>query len=368
MGISDLSRIPEVAKSALSGKTCRLYRDPPPDSFADLPMASPDPPHRAYMKIADGCSHRCSFCIIPKIRGRYRSVPMETAVDQARHLSAMGVGELTLVAQDTTLYGMDLYGRPRLAELLQRLSSVEGIRWIRLMYAYPTSLSVDVLKTMATHKNICPYVDIPLQHSHGEVLRKMGRPHGTDPRAVIEKIRTYLPGAVIRTAFIVGHPGETGKRFEHLMDFVRESRFYHCGVFPYSPEEGTPSARFRTRPSGAEARRRADALMEVQQEISLQLRGELVGTTISAVCEEILDEETRAGEVMLDMNTGEISGLTNLPPGTIAIGRTINDAPEVDGLLFIKGPPPGPGSFFQCRVTGCTPYDTIGEVTDVQTP
>ena len=368
MGLEDLSLIRDVVEQTASGKSCRVYKNPSPQKFQDLPRTPSTPIPWAYLKIAEGCSHSCNFCIIPKLRGKYRSLSIESAVEQAKSLTARGTGEIIMVAQDTTLYGVDLYGKPRLSELLQELSRVEDIQWLRLMYAYPSSLSNDVLKTMASLENVCNYVDIPLQHSHRDVLKKMGRPHREDPARLVERIRKNLPGAVLRTAFIVGHPGETEKRFLHLVDFIRENRFYHCGVFAYSPEEDTASALFKTRSSNAEARRRAQYLMEVQQEISLQLRQELIGKTIKAVCEEVLEGEAKNREVLIDLQSGELSGVTDLPPGTRAIGRTINDAPEIDGLLFIKGEPPPPGSFFNARITGCGPYDTIGEAQDVQTP
>jgi ribosomal protein S12 methylthiotransferase len=265
-----------------------------------------------------------------------------------------------LIAQDTTKYGSDLYGKPALDELLKRLASLEGLEMLRLMYAYPTTLSESVLKTIASEEKICKYVDIPLQHSHRDVLKKMGRPFDEKyTRGVVERIKEIIPEAAIRTAFIVGHPGETEKRFLHLVDFVREMEFYHLGVFDYSPEEGTESSGYQTRSSRVEAERRRDHLMSVQHEVSLKLRKKLRGRVIKAVLEQTLEDDDGKG-IVVHLEGGKMTGSTEIPAGVKAIGRTMYDAPEIDGLFYIKGKLPE-DTFFNARITGAMPYDLVGE-------
>jgi ribosomal protein S12 methylthiotransferase len=363
MGLEDPGHIVDVVKKTIGGKGERAFAGEPPEKFQAFPRQFATPGHYAYLKIAEGCSHQCSFCVIPAIRGSYRSSPMETVLQEARAIAASGRGEVILIAQDTTLYGVDLYGRKMLPELLRRLSDIDGLRWIRLMYAYPSSLDRETLKVIAAEPKICKYLDVPLQHSHPDVLQVMGRPgREGDARRAVEEIREHVPGAVIRTTFIVGHPGETEKRFMHLLDFVRDMEFYHAGVFTYSPEEGTPSALLTNRASGAQARRRREILMEAQQEICLKLRRQLTGSTIPAVCEEILEgEETGKAQAVVDIQEDGQAGISAMPPGTTAIGRTILDAPDIDGRLYVQGPPPAAGSFFQARITGASPYDLSGK-------
>ncbi|HYP03220.1 MAG TPA: 30S ribosomal protein S12 methylthiotransferase RimO, partial [Cyanobium sp.] len=219
----------------------------------------------AYLKVAEGCDYRCSFCIIPKLRGDQRSRPIESIVAEARQLAAQGVKELVLISQITTNYGLDLYGKPQLAELLRALGTVE-IPWIRVHYAYPTGLTPEVLAAFREVPNLLPYLDLPLQHSHPEVLRAMNRPWQADVTAgVLRRIREQLPEAVLRTTFIVGYPGETEAHFQHLLEFVAEQRFDHVGVFTFSPEEGTSAAALSDPVAPEIARQRKDRLMRLQQ-------------------------------------------------------------------------------------------------------
>jgi tRNA A37 methylthiotransferase MiaB len=254
------------------------------------------------------------------------------------------------------------------------------------MYAYPTSLDDEVLKTIAEEEKICKYLDIPLQHSHPEVLKKMGRPFGEkDTVGLIDRIRNIIPDVVLRTAFITGHPGETPARFEHLMDFVEKMKFYHMGVFAYSAEEGSKSAEFRTRASYAEAERRREKLMQLQQGISLELRKQRVGSSIPAVCENIIGNGKRLPDLiqaameaaesdpenpvnieeegfLIDISGDETIISSRIPNGTTAIGRTVYDAPEIDSVLFIKGNPPAAGEFFTAKITGSDVYDLTTEM------
>lgn len=363
MGLEKPEDIVRIVEETINGKKIRQYYHDAPVIFSDIPRIISTPQHYAYLKISEGCSHKCSFCVIPEIRGKYRSLPMEILLENTRQLTGSGHGEIILIAQDTTLYGVDLYGKKMLPELLKRMCEIDGLKWLRLMYAYPTSLDDEILKVIASEEKICKYLDIPLQHSHPDVLKKMGRPHREeDTVGLIERIRSHIPDAAIRTAFIVGHPGETEKRFQHLMNFVEKMKFFHMGVFPYSPEPGTPSEICKTRASGAETLRRKDELLSIQGEISIRVRAEKIGKLIPAVSEMVLEEETPEGGILIDMEGGDTKGSSSIPPGTTAIGRTVLDAPDIDGVLFIKGPPPEQGTFFNTKITGSSTYDLTGGV------
>jgi len=362
MGLEDLSDIVRIVKETVRGDKIRQYYNNAPVIFRDLPRKISTPANYAYLKIAEGCLHNCSFCVIPEIRGKYRSLPMENILEKARFIVESGRREIILIAQDTTLYGIDLYGRKMLPVLLKKLCEIEDLHWLRLMYAYPSSLDEKILKTIAEEEKICKYIDIPLQHSHPQVLKKMGRPYAEKETAgLIYKIRNILPESVIRTSFIVGHPGETHKRFQHLLDFVEKMRFYHLGVFVYSPEEGTKSTSYKTRASNKEAYRRKDEIMLVQREISSELRGEMVGKVIPAVTEEIYRDSLTCDDVLIDI-TGDEVGISAIPEGTRALGRTVFDAPDIDGVLFIKGDAPPPGTFFSACITKSGDYDLACEV------
>jgi ribosomal protein S12 methylthiotransferase len=365
MGLEDLGAITEVVEKTLEGRKIRKFTGQLPEVFQHFPRRYSTLGTFGYLKIAEGCSHKCCFCVIPEIRGSYRSLPLESVEEEARELINSGRREIVLVAQDTTLYGVDLYGKSRLDELLVRLASLEGLEMLRLMYAYPTTLTDAVLKTIASEEKICKYVDIPLQHSHPDVLRKMGRPF--DERyttGVVERIKEIIPEVVIRTAFIVGHPGETEKRFQHLVDFVKRMEFYNAGVFDYSPEENTKSALEKTRVSRAEAERRRDYLMSVQHDISLNLRKKMKGKALRALLEQVLEDETDGKGMVVHLEGDQMKGSTAIPSGVRAIGRTVYDAPEIDGLLYIKGKPPEK-TFFTVEITGALPYDLVGKVKDI---
>jgi len=295
------------------------------------------PRHYAYLKIAEGCNHPCSFCAIPLMRGSYRSRPMEHILEEARMLARRGVRELILIAQDTTYYGMDLYGRRRIAELVAALSHIPGIAWIRLLYTYPAHFPEELLDVMAEHPNVCRYLDLPLQHISTPVLSSMRR--GVTRRTIerlLEKIRSRLPGITLRTTFIVGYPNETEERFAELYDFVRQARFERMGVFPYSHEEGT-AAWILGDPIPAEVKHaRMHALMELQREISREYNRAKIGTTIPV----LLDEELAPGEYR---------------------GRTEADAPEVDNEVFVRSTRPlEVGSFVQVTIEDATDYELYG--------
>ncbi len=296
--------------------------------------------HYAYLKIAEGCDKHCTYCIIPKLRGRYRSIPMERLAEQAESLAAQGVRELILVAQETTIYGQDIYGERSLHRLLERLCQISGLVWIRVLYCYPEELYPKLIDVMAREPKICHYLDIPIQHASDPVLKRMGRRTSrAELEQMIQMLRREIPDIVLRTTLITGFPGETQEDHETLMDFVRDMRFDRLGVFTYSAEEDTPAAVMEGQiPEEVKEARRAQ-LMELQQEISME-KG-----------------QRRIGQKMLCMIEGAI------PQEGAYVARTYADAPDVDGYLFIKtGEMLMSGNFVQAVVTGAMEYDLIGEL------
>ena len=291
----------------------------------------------SYLKIAEGCSYRCGYCIIPYLRGDYHSRTIENVVEEAKKLVKKGVTEIILIAQDTTSYGIDIYKKPSLPKLLEELNKIEGLGWIRFMYAYPTHLDDELLDSVSKLDKVVKYVDIPLQHSHPEVLKLMNRP-AFDYRPMIENIRKRIPDVSIRTAFIVGYPGETEEHFEHLCNFVRDMKFDRMGVFKYSREKGTPSYMLPNRVPAKIANQRYKKLMEIQQEISAERNKKFIGKTIPCIIECFADD-------------GEI------------IARTQYDAPEIDGIVNIQTDKMVvPGDIEMVKITDASEYDLIGEI------
>lgn len=294
------------------------------------------PPWTAYLKIAEGCDHPCTFCTIPAIRGAYTSKPLEQCLAEARALVAAGVRELTLVAQDTTRYGSDLPGHPDLYELVARLHEVEDLRWIRVFYAYPGRGLERLVAAMAEFPKLCRYLDVPLQHADSAVLRAMRRPgDGNRYVAMLDRMREIVPDLAIRTTLIVGFPGETPAAFENLVRFVESVRFDRLGVFEFSPEEGTPAAEMADQVPADERRRRRDAIMRMQQGISLERNREWVGREL-----EVLVEAVHARG---------------------SVGRSYRDGPEVDGSVFLRRSKALPGTFVRVRITRADIYDLEGE-------
>lgn len=297
----------------------------------------------AYIKISEGCDRRCSYCAIPYIRGAHRSVPMEDVVEEARELAGKGIRELILIAQDTTYYGLDLYGRRALAELLRKLGEVEGIEWIRLHYSYPEGFPEDVLKEMAANPKICKYLDIPLQHISDKVLHNMHRGvTGEWTRSLIRRLRYEIPGVVLRTTVIVGHPGEGPEEFDELLRFVREARFERLGAFRYSEEEGTWGAKnLEDDVPEEEKQRRYNALMELQEGISAEFNASRVGSV-----ERVLADEVVGGKLVC---------------------RSQYESPDVDGEIIVtlpSGTDPESlvGKFLQVRITAAEDYDLLAEI------
>ena len=308
------------------------------------------PSHYAYLKISEGCDRRCSYCAIPFIRGAHKSVPIESLVEEARKLAAKGVRELIIIAQDTTYYGLDLYRRRALAELLQKLSEVEGIEWIRIHYSYPAAFPEDVLDQMAENPKVCRYMDIPLQHIADKVLDNMHRNvDGAWTRELIRKIRERVPGVVLRTTMVVGHPGEGKREFNELLDFVREARLERLGAFMYSEEEGTYGAEhFKDSISAKVKQERLDQLMTLQSEISLAFNQSRVGSEIDVIVDDFVDG--------------------------VFVCRSEFESPEVDGEILVKHDPAlmgdiDPyslvGEFIKVRVIGADKYDLIAEPLEI---
>ena len=304
------------------------------------------PSHYAYLKISEGCDRRCSYCAIPFIRGGHKSVPMETLVEEARKLAERGVRELIVIAQDTTYYGLDLYRRRALAELLQKLSEVDGIEWIRIHYSYPTAFPEDVLEQMANNPKVCRYMDIPLQHIADKVLDNMHRNvDGAWTRELIRRMREKVPGVVLRTTMIVGHPGEGKRAFAELLEFVKEARFERLGAFKYSEEEGTYGAEnFKDSISQRVKQERLDELMTLQSEISMAFNQSRVGSEIDVIVDDFVDG--------------------------VFVCRSEFESPEVDGEILVKynssdfadvDPYSLIGEFIKVRVIGADEYDLIAE-------
>ncbi|MBE9056020.1 30S ribosomal protein S12 methylthiotransferase RimO [Sphaerospermopsis sp. LEGE 08334] len=291
----------------------------------------------AYLRVAEGCDYRCAFCIIPYLRGNQRSRTIESIVAEAEQLAAQGVKEIILISQITTNYGLDIYGKPKLAELIRALGKVD-IPWVRMHYAYPTGLTPDVIAAIQETANFLPYLDLPLQHSHPEILRAMNRPwQGRVNDGIIERIKTALPSAVLRTTFIVGFPGETEEHFQHLLEFTERHEFDHVGVFTFSPEEGTPAYNLSNQLPQELMVERRDQIMALQQPISLRKNQEEVGKIVDVLIEQ---ENPGSGEL---------------------IGRSGRFAPEVDGQVYVKGEA-RLGTIVPVKITSADAYDLYGEV------
>ena len=336
VGTTDFSKIVEVIKnidkdfiSEVSVKPNYIY--PENVERQQITMGA-----SSYIKIADGCNYRCGYCVIPYLRGDYHSRKMEDIIAEAKKLVKRGVTEIILIAQDTTGYGIDIYKKPMLAELLKELNKIDGLGWIRIMYAYPTTMSNELIDTIAKCDKIVKYVDIPLQHSHPEMLKFMNRPT-FDYRPLIENIRKQIPDVSIRTTFIVGYPGETEEHFEHLKQFIKDMKFDRVGVFEYSREKGTPSYDMKPRVSKKTAHKRFKELMEIQQNISLERNKSFIGKKIPCIIEAFADD----GDV---------------------VARSQFDAPEIDGIVSIKtNKPVVPGDIEMVKIIDATEYDLIGE-------
>lgn len=340
LGTMAIEEIVEAVEQVLQGERHNHFRElnSAPASFRDRVLTTGG--HFAYLKIAEGCNKRCTYCIIPKVRGDYRSIPMEELTAQAEALAEKGVRELILVAQETTLYGVDLYGKKSLPELLHRLAAISGIYWIRILYCYPEEITEELIETIAAEPKVCHYLDIPIQHASDEVLRRMGRRTNQEElRQWIGRLRERIPDICLRTTLISGFPGETQEDFEELYRFVNEMEFDRLGVFPYSQEEDTKAAEMPDQvPEEVKCFRR-DELMELQQAIAFEKAEQMVGRVLDVMVEgKVADED-------------------------VYVTRTYRDAPNVDGYLFLNTSATlMTGDFVKVLVTDSNEYDLIGEI------
>ena len=345
LGTTSYGDIVKALEEAVAGNHFEEFRDIDylPDTGSKRVLTTGG--HFGYLKIAEGCDKHCTYCIIPKLRGKFRSVPMERLIAQAEDMAEQGVKELILVAQETTVYGKDLYGKKSLHILLKKLCEIRGIRWIRILYCYPEEIYDELIETIRDEKKICHYLDIPIQHASDRILKRMGR--RTSKQELIDivgKLRKEIPDIVLRTTLITGFPGETEEDHEELKEFVDEMEFDRLGVFTYSPEENTPAAEMADQVPEEVKEERRDELMELQQEISYD-RG-----------------QDRIGQELLVMIEGKVAD------ESAYIGRTYGDAPKVDGYIFVQtGELLMTGDFAQVRVTGALEYDLIGVLSDEYT-
>lgn len=340
VGTGDYHRIVEVLERIEKGERVKqITAQPTYIADENVPRYRTTTEGVAYLRVAEGCDYRCAFCIIPHLRGNQRSRSIESIVTEAQQLAEQGVQEIILISQITTNYGLDLYGEPKLAELLKALGKVD-VPWIRIHYAYPTGLTPKVIEAIRETPNVLPYLDLPLQHSHPEILKAMNRPwQGRVNDGIIERIREAIPESVLRTTFIVGFPGEREEHFEHLVTFVKRHQFDHVGVFTFSPEEETPAYGMPNQIPQEIMEERRNILMEVQQPISLQKNQACIGATFEVLIEQ---ENPQTGEL---------------------IGRSARFAPEVDGLVYIRGEA-HLGTIVPVRITDADIYDLYGEIVE----
>lgn len=340
IGTGAWNRIMEAVEESLKGHRVVIAGEDKLLYDEHTPRITTTPAYTAYVKIAEGCNNRCAFCAIPYIRGAYRSRPIEDIRDEVANLAARGVKEIILIAQDTTEYGRDLYGEPQLAKLLRTLCTVEGVHWIRTLYSYPTYFSDELIETIASEPKLVKYVDLPMQHAHDEVLRRMHRPDTqVSMRALIEKLRTRIPGVTIRSTFIVGFPGETDAQYQTLRNFLEEMRLDKVGVFTYSREEGTPAYDMPNQVPEDVMQERYHDLMSLQCKISEELNHELEGRELEVLVEGRDEEQAN-----------------------IAVGRSYREAPDVDGQVYIEGDTDSQiGDLVRVRVLQGFTYDVVGE-------
>ena len=340
LGTTAYDRILDAVDAALAGQhevmTADLDALPLPETKRLVTTGG----HFAYLKIAEGCDKHCTYCIIPKIRGNFRSVPMERLLKEAQDLAAQGVKELILVAQETTLYGKDLYGEKSLPKLLRELCKISGIRWIRILYCYPEEITDELIQVMKEEPKICHYLDLPIQHANDTILKRMGRRTSKQELIdIVQKLRKEIPDICLRTTLITGFPGETQEQHEEVMEFIDTLEFDRLGAFTYSPEEDTPAATFEDQIDEAVKEDRQADIMELQQEISFDKAEDMIGREVLVMIEgKVADENAY-------------------------VGRTYRDAPNVDGLIFINTDVELiSGDFAKVKVTGALDYDLIGEL------
>ncbi|MBI4597215.1 MAG: 30S ribosomal protein S12 methylthiotransferase RimO [Candidatus Omnitrophica bacterium] len=347
IGVDGFGDIETVVQRALQGQPSQRVRPRPQVPHRDIRVARVPltPTHYAYLKISEGCLKGCSFCIIPKIKGPLSSRPIDAVVEEATQLvEERGITELVVVGQDTSDYGVDLYHRPRIAELMSALAKISGVRWIRLLYCHPRGISRELIQTIRDEPTICKYLDSAIEHADDLMLARMNRQMTqAQLRETIQRLRQEIPGMALRTSVIVGFPGETEAAFQRLLEFLREVKFERLGAFTYSNEEGSAAFRYPEQVPQEDAKRRFDQLMQLQQEIAAEVTARAVGTT----CEVIIDER-------------------DAEDATQYLGRTSADAPEVDGLVYVRSAAPlAPGDLIRVQITESLEYDLIGVATSI---
>ena len=342
VGTTSYDKILDVIDQALAGKHTLFVKDADLNPVTSTKRLLTTGGHFAYLKIAEGCDKHCTYCIIPKIRGNFRSFSMESLIEEAKDLASRGVKELIIIAQETTLYGADLYGEKRLPGLLKELCKIPGFYWIRVMYCYPEEITKELLQVMGEEPKICNYLDIPIQHCNNDVLKRMGRRMTKeDLTQIIRQIRTAIPSVCLRTTLITGFPGETQEQHQELVNFVEEMRFDRLGVFTYSQEEDTAAALLDGQLTQEVKDKRREEIMEVQQEVAFETGESLIG------------------QEMLVMIEGKVAD------ENAYVGRTFRDAPNVDGFIFVNTDTIlVSGDFVNVTVTGALEYDLIGGLTD----
>ncbi|MFB6364037.1 30S ribosomal protein S12 methylthiotransferase RimO [Paenibacillus elgii] len=339
VGTGDFHNINDIIDQALVGRKPVMVGNPVFNYEQKLPRRMATPRYTAYVKIAEGCDNACTFCSIPIMRGKFRSRSIESILDEVAQLASQGVREISLIAQDSTNYGTDLYDTFMLPELMNRVSAVPGIEWVRLHYAYPGFFTDELIDVIANNPKVCKYVDMPLQHSEDSILKRMRRPgRQRDARELIRKIRDRIPGVSLRTSIIVGFPGETEEDFENLKSFIREVKFDRLGVFTYSKEEDTPASRLPDQVPDEVKEYRSNVLMELQREIANERNGERIGQVI---------------DVLIEKYDGR---------NDVYVGRSQYDAPEIDGEVFVGGGQLKIGDIAKVRITHSFEFDLSGEV------
>lgn len=340
IGTTAYEEIVKAINNALEGKRCLEIKELGflPDDNADRMITTTG--FTSYLKIAEGCDKHCTYCIIPSLRGKYRSVPMERLISQAKYLAANGTKELILVAQETTLYGKDLYGKKELPKLLRELAKIEDIHWIRILYCYPEEIDDELIEEIKNNSKVVHYLDIPIQHANDKILKRMGRrTNRQDLVNIIEKLRREIPDIVLRTTLITGFPGEEDEDFEDLLDFVYDMSFDRLGVFTYSCEEDTPAARFDNQVDEEIKQERKDCVMEMQQDIAFDKASEMIGRELEVIIEGYMAD------------------------GDVYVARSYMDAPDIDGIVFVKADKMiVSGSFVNVRITGSEGYDLLSEI------
>jgi len=342
--VEQLIKEKEVTPSKLTRKANSLKPIPMVDPESFLERVVTTGKKYAYLKIGEGCSNNCTYCAIPYIRGAFISRPMEDIIKEAQILAKQGYEEIIVIAQDTTKYGVDLYGKTKLAEILHKISEIKGIKWIRFLYSYPEGITNELIQEVKNNPKIIKYFDIPIQHISNDLLKRMNRKTSKENiEKLIKNIRKEIPDAILRTSIIVGFPGETKEQFEELLEFIETAKFDKLGAFTYSKEEGTPAAKMPNQIHGNTKKSRYNKLMEKQQKISKQKLEDKIGKTIETLIEDVSFD------------------------GKYLIGRTKNDVPEIDGIVYIKAPFEGVtndyiNTFVKCKIENVNNYDLIGKI------